>query len=70
MADGVKGRGDPTCAWCFYFDDKGDGTGQCRVRPPKVFLVDGQPQAHFPPVEEADWCGEWKDGRTRRRRTT
>ena len=69
MADGMKGRVELACAYCLYFDDKGDGVGLCRLRSPKVFLVDGEPQAHFPPVERLDWCGGWKDGRTRRRTT-
>ena len=48
-----------TCNQCFYFKANDDKHGQCRINPPQVVPVDGEPLTLFPTVGNGEWCGKW-----------
>lgn len=52
-----------TCTACKHWNDLGNNTGECRVRPPQamIFKVDDQVQfeTRFPVTKAEDWCGEF-----------
>ena len=62
----------PSCSKCRFYDGDSVGasdSGLCRINPPVAVVTAGQPsmswgeypQAHWPMVSEADWCGKFEE---------
>lgn len=56
------------CCCCMNYQKTSAGKGECRLNPPSVSLVGGDPvsgfqvSAYWPPVKDSHWCGQWQPG--------
>lgn len=53
---------DPeTCASCRFFllDDPKDEVGYCRRFPPKIIIINDEPESALPVAAHSEWCGEY-----------
>jgi hypothetical protein len=53
-----KGRPNPQCATCRYFDASTRTRGRCRINPPQASGPKGN--GVWPTVGAGDWCGAFK----------
>lgn len=53
---------NPRCETCRHFERSTEADGNCRRMPPTVFPAHGDLVLKlWPPVDVADWCGEYAE---------